>query len=211
LLVVSVLLTFLGGILLLNNWCSVFSCSYLSWEEISDRVAENLDENTRVSSLAAFPVEGAVIDDAVPSELNIVVSYTLLPASGDGLQKYRVNTEEFSDARVPPRFDLFDLLAPHSQEWGDELPSEESQDIFLRVKIRPRDVYRMAWGSASERFGADLENRIIAAVLLFDGTVSADYGCESVWELRILDDRYEFAYVYVVDAVTGEKVSRPEN
>jgi hypothetical protein len=179
------------------SWCQFFYCAPASWETTQDIIFAQVDPGFQIASVEATPSGGETLTGTEPNLVNLHITYTSLMADPIDTTKYTVKYLTFDDRSLKTN-----LSSPEiSQGWSwVKPPSSLVVERVRRVKISPREAYRVTWELAK----AQLLKEARLAELLFDDVIPKSLNCESVWAVHYVDAAYQKERIFYVDAQTGK-------
>lgn len=196
----------LVGVLLYQGYrqrCDLLTCTPLTWPELQAMArtyAEKAGPGYRFERMYVEPAHGTAGSVGEPDTLRVRMKFVAPEPSENGPDEgmHSVSTVEFEDPYQTVQW-------KGRGEWTSNRPSPEWQQRFDRVRIGPRDVYRLTW----ERAQQDLSSTIWPYAdmkLYLDDWLQAQGGPESQWVIDYYDD--DGSITYNIDAQTGAIVGQ---
>lgn len=155
--------------------------------------------NYRIGRILAAPTYQTTLLTDGPETLTLRVK--LVSSQRDMLQDglYREQTVAFADRDQWVAWE-------HQRAWTSELPPVEAQQRLSRVRIAPRDVYRMTWQAVQRELSASIRLSSASMTLYTNALPQARFGIESAWVVSYDDDTGSLTYW--IDAQTGTIVQQ---
>ncbi|HEU4325566.1 MAG TPA: hypothetical protein VFS21_20670, partial [Roseiflexaceae bacterium] len=176
------------------NRCRITPCQPASWDEIYQIIETQTGKTHRVGAIWVRPSPSSTFTSTGPEELQLQVDLVASQPDPREAGAYAFQVFEFDDRQRSIRWS-------NLRGRVETALSPELQHRLSRVRIGPRDVYRMTMEQARKESGEMFMPHLSSLSLSIDERTREMFGVESVW-LTYYPNQSSFV-VYVVDAQTG--------
>lgn len=187
--------------------CELITCQPATWAEIFDLAqtqAAKAGPTYYIGRIRAEPTFRSKFATDGPYDLTIRIEFTSTQSNMayDGMRVrpvYSEQTIEFADR------DQW-VTWQRRSGWTSEEPSVEEQQRLRRVRIGPRDVYRLTWQAAQHELSPSIDLSSASMSLYTDELPQERFGVESAWVISYFDST-DFL-IYWIDAQTGKVLNQ---
>jgi hypothetical protein len=198
---VTIIIGIATAVSVYHGRCQLMLCQPATWTEVLQLVqthAAQAGPNYQVGMIRANPAFRSDLTADGPSHITIRIDLISSQPELPERWMYTQQTIEFEDRQQWVR---------RTGRYGtSEQPSLESQQRLNRIRISPRDVYRITWQAAQRELSTSISLTYSSMNLYTDGLPQERFGVESAWVISYHDDKEHLTYW--IDAQTGEIVEQ---